>query len=238
MEVHHPKTAVHSLRELGKEVGIIVIGVLIALGAEQAVEAMHWAHQMDVQRTALRRELVINANWFAERVAIADCLTARRGLLEAALAQPGNDWKAEAVLPGAAKRSVYPVAWRNFPGQSWQNAVANGAASRMSPEEMLAYAAVYGDISDMHQMNIQEQLAALQLSDLEQDTALSETSRDRFHKALDELKFYSGGATGIAQESLQQLKAMHISPSASDLHDILADDHALYGSCVRTTAAG
>ena len=78
MEVHHPKGAVSNLRELGKEVGIIVIGVLIALGAEQAVEALHWAHQVDVQRQALKSELLINADWFEERVAVeSPCLQGR-----------------------------------------------------------------------------------------------------------------------------------------------------------------
>ena len=47
MEIHRPK-AVHSWRELLKEIGIIVIGVVIALGAEQAVESLHWMRQVDV----------------------------------------------------------------------------------------------------------------------------------------------------------------------------------------------
>jgi hypothetical protein len=51
MHVHLPK-ALHGWRELLKEVGIIVLGVLIALSAEQAVESLHWH-----QRAATAREL-------------------------------------------------------------------------------------------------------------------------------------------------------------------------------------
>jgi hypothetical protein len=37
MDVHTPKQPIQSWRELAKEIGIIVVGVLIALGAEQAL---------------------------------------------------------------------------------------------------------------------------------------------------------------------------------------------------------
>jgi hypothetical protein len=43
MEVHKPK-AVHGWREFLREYGVIVICVITALGAEQAAEALHWAH--------------------------------------------------------------------------------------------------------------------------------------------------------------------------------------------------
>lgn len=39
MEVHHKSHPIHDWREFLKEIGIIVIGVLIALAAEQGVEA-------------------------------------------------------------------------------------------------------------------------------------------------------------------------------------------------------
>jgi hypothetical protein len=44
MHFHLPKP-LHGWREFAGEVAIIVLGVLIALGAEQAVEWLHWRHQ-------------------------------------------------------------------------------------------------------------------------------------------------------------------------------------------------
>ena len=44
MDIHRPK-AWHGGRELLKEIAIIVLGVLIALGAEQAVQAFDWANK-------------------------------------------------------------------------------------------------------------------------------------------------------------------------------------------------
>ena len=56
MEIHKPK-AVHGWRELAKEVGIIVIGVLIALGAEQVVQRIEWHHKTEAAEEAMRLEL-------------------------------------------------------------------------------------------------------------------------------------------------------------------------------------
>ncbi len=44
MDIHKPK-AIHSWREFLKELGTIVLGILIALGLEQAVEARR-EHQL------------------------------------------------------------------------------------------------------------------------------------------------------------------------------------------------
>jgi hypothetical protein len=56
MDIHKPKPW-HGLREFAKEIGTIVIGVLIALAAEQAVEWLHWRHEVQVAREAITFDL-------------------------------------------------------------------------------------------------------------------------------------------------------------------------------------
>jgi hypothetical protein len=41
LDIHKPKP-VHGWRELFSEIGVIVIGVVIALSAKQLVEALYW----------------------------------------------------------------------------------------------------------------------------------------------------------------------------------------------------
>jgi hypothetical protein len=55
MHFHLPKP-LHGWRELLGEVGIIVIGVLIALGAEQVVETIHWRNEVAAERASLLTE--------------------------------------------------------------------------------------------------------------------------------------------------------------------------------------
>jgi hypothetical protein len=64
MEIHKPKP-VHSWKELLGEIGVIVIGIVIALSGEQLIEANHRAHQRADLRAALdrdAREAVTDAN--------------------------------------------------------------------------------------------------------------------------------------------------------------------------------
>ena len=66
MDIHRPKY-VHGWRELLKEIGIIVIGVVIALGAEQVVESLHWMYQVEAGEAALKEAFVREADNMALR---------------------------------------------------------------------------------------------------------------------------------------------------------------------------
>jgi hypothetical protein len=86
MHLHLPKP-MHGWRAFVGEVGIIVVGVLIAFGAEQVVEGWHWRVQAADARTALRAKTGRNNLPQAyTRWAIAPCLAAKLDQLDAALA--------------------------------------------------------------------------------------------------------------------------------------------------------
>ncbi len=59
MDIHKPKPW-HGWRELAKEVGTIVLGVLIAIGLEQTVEALHHRDQARDMTAKLRQEGIEN----------------------------------------------------------------------------------------------------------------------------------------------------------------------------------
>lgn len=56
MDVHKPKL-VHNWREFLKEYAIIVVGVLTALFAEQAVQSIEWHHKVDAAIADMNNEL-------------------------------------------------------------------------------------------------------------------------------------------------------------------------------------
>jgi hypothetical protein len=76
MEIHKPKPF-HGWRELLKEFGIIVLGVLTALAAEQAVEWLHWRNLVDEGRRDLAASYA-KVNWLAaERDIQSRCVGVR-----------------------------------------------------------------------------------------------------------------------------------------------------------------
>jgi hypothetical protein len=76
MHFHIPKP-LHGWREFFGEVGVIVLGVLIALSAEQVVEAVHWHNQVRLGRTDLADSYTTLRLQMRERQLISPCLDRR-----------------------------------------------------------------------------------------------------------------------------------------------------------------
>jgi hypothetical protein len=71
----------HGWREFAGEVGIIVIGVLIALAAEQVVEDFHWRNAVASERKALHEALRAELTEPAGRLTQEPCIRRRLGEL-------------------------------------------------------------------------------------------------------------------------------------------------------------
>jgi len=60
LEVHAPHEPVHSWTDAFIHIAIIVVGLLIAVGLDEAVEYIHHLHQLHVLEEDLRQETLIN----------------------------------------------------------------------------------------------------------------------------------------------------------------------------------
>jgi hypothetical protein len=84
MDIHDPKPW-RGVREFLKEYAIIVVGVLTALGAEQAVEALHWRHEAAAAREALKPEYLRLVEMAGSRDGQSPCIARRLDELQAVL---------------------------------------------------------------------------------------------------------------------------------------------------------
>ena len=73
-------------RKFGRDVGSVVLGVLIALGIGEIAEAIRWEVRAKTAETAIRTELSRDAGVFEERALIEKCLERRLGELNAIVA--------------------------------------------------------------------------------------------------------------------------------------------------------
>src|SRR5947208_13901910 len=88
MHVHLPKP-LHGWRAFAGEVGIIVIGVLIALGAEQMVSALHDRTEARDAERAIRGELEQNMAKLRSRKEKLACVVERLTELQAVIDSDG-----------------------------------------------------------------------------------------------------------------------------------------------------
>jgi hypothetical protein len=132
MHIHRPR-APHGWRELIGEVGIIVIGIVIALGGEQALEALHWARQADAGETALKGEFAREAYNAALREAQSACITRRLADLSATVQRASESGRLPPV-PALGHPPFTP--WTIG---VWDALVADQTVSHLPRDKTIAY---------------------------------------------------------------------------------------------------
>src|SRR3954452_4093041 len=137
MHFHLPKP-LHGWREFTGEVGIIVIGVLIALGAEQVVEAYHWNSEASDFREAVDHELALNLGTFEVNELQHKCIRARLDELETMLerSRDGQAVRLAGKISGPVEFSQYSSVWDNKDAQ---------IVAHLPMEARLKYAELYDE---------------------------------------------------------------------------------------------
>jgi hypothetical protein len=124
-------------RRFLKEYVTIVVGVLTALAAGQAADALHWRHEVKVQRAALLSEARDNLAAAAYRDEQTPCIRERLGEL-------GEVFQRQARgQPLGLKRPLgRPALWIATTG-SWDIALSEQALGHMPQAEKLAFSNAY-----------------------------------------------------------------------------------------------
>lgn len=135
MHFHLPKP-LHGWREFVGEVAIIVLGVLIALAAEQFVETWHWRGQVGDGREALRADLTTILANAGERQGEDGCIRSRLLLLRNELDANPDRLPAMGHIGSPPARPWYPA--------SWDSLVASDVSTHMPRDQMLAFANIAG----------------------------------------------------------------------------------------------
>jgi hypothetical protein len=185
MHFHLPKP-MHGWRELLGEVGIIVVGVLIALGAEQLVEQVHWREQTRATRDALYSDAAGNLGAALWRQQQQPCVDRR-------LKEIAEIFRAHAA--GKPIRLLAPIGHPVFnggPQMGWQIAVSSQALDHMSLEEKLDLAGAFGNYANLTDVLKREQDAWLKLGVLDDPQSLSEGDWPFLHQAYAEASSLSG----------------------------------------------
>jgi len=195
MEIHRSKHPVHGWREFLKEVGIIVLGVLIALGAEQAVEWLHWRQQVELTEEALQHEVRFNLRFAYERRVDEQCQNGRIAHLRDKLLQHGSRWTSDSVPVSGRGRFYDPPAMplvyrtpdRPYETEVWDIALPGTALTHMPRDRAAFYAKVYDNVSYLRAAQAREEELWPKLAPLGFDRTLSAAERTAFLSTLSEL---------------------------------------------------
>jgi hypothetical protein len=179
MHFHLPKP-LHGWREFAGEVGIIVVGVLIALGAEQVVEGMHWQSQVAEFRKAEDSELANNLAAFRYRLLQSPCVQRRIAQLQ----QWGKDSRSGKTEPlnGEIGRPSVVI----LRSSVWS--ARGDALSHMPLGTRLDYSGLYDLFDNVQQQIIAEREAWRSLAAFNDVDTLSADNRMRLNELLYRVK--------------------------------------------------
>lgn len=149
MEVHKPRL-VENWRELFKEWGIIVLGVLTALLAEQAVQSIGWHNKVDAAVADMNNELGADDGPQAYvRLAMHDCVAGQLNNLRSAV-EEGDRGRSIALI------DTFWFPQRTYDSLAREAATASDVASHMAHDRMLQYRITYEVIPDMDRLSDRE----------------------------------------------------------------------------------
>ncbi len=150
MHFHLPKP-LHGWRALVGEVGIIVVGVLIALGAEQLVHDFQIRSDVREFRKTIDREVGMNIYAFNLRASQFGCDRQRLAELTKWLDQSRTAPMAHAIYPlGPLVSSPYRSAWNNRDAETYR---------QLPAEVRQRYAMFYDDVDNEWEITKRESAA-------------------------------------------------------------------------------
>lgn len=136
MEIHKPKP-VHSWRDFLNEVGVIVIGIVIALSGEQTLEAIHWKHKAEAAEQDLRKELADSLSYAVEQEQLHQCVSDYLDVLQNAILRSDSD-TIKKLYDAGIPLDAHP--WRS---SSWTAALNGQVADHLAHEKVAAYSIAF-----------------------------------------------------------------------------------------------
>jgi hypothetical protein len=198
MEIHKPKP-VHSWREFATEIGIVVIGIAIALGGDQLIRALERRAEVAEAREALRSEIAQNANVALFNIGEERCRGAYLNRVDA--------W-----TRGGARPLIRSTAGLSALASSAWDVVKVGAVAHMPLRERLAYSQLYSQVEANRWLIENERIALMQLGGKvafdELSPAAIQTVREQTVQARAFGLIHAGESVGL----LQRAKALGIAP--------------------------
>lgn len=232
MHVDLPKP-LHGWRAFVGEVGVIVLGVLIALGAQQLVESLNWREKVDAAVSDMNNELGSGDGPEAyERLAIHDCVATHLNGLRA-LVEHGDR---------SESRKLIDRSW--LPNRTWDSLARDAAntadvAAHMPHQQMLQYRIAYEMIPAM------QRIAEKELGDLGRFRALPAsggelTSDEKLSEiaAIEALRLDNDTFERESRFVLLRMKMMGLGLSKRFVERRVRAARAHYGDCVTSPRIG
>ena len=186
------------MRGLAIEIAVIVIGVLIALGAGQLVEAWNWQRKVAVGEQQLLQEARFNIQYAAEQVTVQPCLDAQLRALRDRVLASGSTLQPAPAYADAMGSFVYRMPSRPYEDAIWQALNNDGTSVHMQDSRRQILSTIYSATDILRELTAAADLMGGRLMSLSHPLPLDPGTRATLVAGLEEQR---------ARSSLQSLVA-------------------------------
>ena len=226
------------------ELAIVVLGVLIALGAQEAAEELRWRDEVRLTEDALTIEIADSVVHASERQMVSRCLSDRLGNLIGKVSSNQGRWMGDPMPINRSPRAVttvsnapYRTPNRPWSGNVWEAAQNGGVFNHMKRERVAAFSKVYARMEGLRGVNEAEHQVFPQLLFLSFDTSLDAGTRQQALSRLGQLDWLNGTIVLDGKMLIDEVKVLGLDFSRTSLKVDLAErernQRSLRGKCVQ-----
>ena len=151
MHFHLPKP-LHGWRNFIAEIFIIVLGVLIALGAQQLVESWNWTGKVAGAEKQLKRESRFNFLYAAEMVTVQPCIDAQLERLRRRVLDSGVTMTPAPLFKDDFQTFVYRQPSRPYVDEAWKSLADDGTAPHLDEWRRNHLAEMYSQLANLREL--------------------------------------------------------------------------------------
>lgn len=226
MHVHMPKP-LHGWRAFIGEVGIIVLGVLIALSFEQLVDAWQWREKIRRAEAAMRVELSADDGPQAyARALIGSCLNQQIARIH----DGAGNVPAEQLRKWAAS---YSPPYHSWDSEAWRVVVASEIGNHMGPDRLIAWSSPYRLLPTLTDQEQREgQLVIEMRNALPEPASPSTSDRQSLRQAAAQLQLVNERFVTTSRLLLARIGANGAQVPSPLQRELIAEARTLYGNCI------
>lgn len=215
MHFNLPKP-LHGWREFVGEVAIIVLGVLIALTAEQLVEAWHWRSRTAEARELLRNEVGHQFVVMEERAAVTQCVDEQLTKIENAVLSAGA---VLTPLPLYREKNIiytFRVPSRAWTDSAWQSVITEGLSAHLTARERELLPIHYSQFALAKARNEAEDGIMGELTSLSKPLPLDPQVKAAFIKTIEVERSHNESLGILASQMMIRIRELNYVPPAAE----------------------
>lgn len=144
----------HGWNAVAWELGIVTLGVLVALGVQQMAESADWRSKVTDGQARLKAEMLINGAYMAEQVMVAPCVEAQVDRLVARLDKSGTILDPAPLIATGQGITTLRFPSRPWTAQTWEALQQDGTSNHLPGNDQANLGQIFEKVTQLRDINV------------------------------------------------------------------------------------